>query len=91
MSATAGILAYRNKSLAHDLDPALGGSDVPFQKVIEIWGFKQSFDLVTDVGADLIVCGTRGRGGLRGILTASTAEAVLRESGLPVLVVPPPA
>ncbi|WP_192181649.1 hypothetical protein [Mesorhizobium amorphae] len=37
--------------------PGLGASDIAVQKVIEIWGFKQSFELVADVGADLVVRG----------------------------------
>jgi hypothetical protein len=44
MSPTAGILAYRDKSFAHDLDPALGTSDIAFQQVIEIWGFSRALN-----------------------------------------------
>ena len=41
------------------------------------------------VGADLIVMGTHGRTGFRRVIFGSVAEHVLREAGLPVLVVPP--
>ncbi len=39
-------------------------------------------------GADLIVIGTHGRGGLSRLLMGSTAEAVVRHAPCPVLVVP---
>jgi nucleotide-binding universal stress UspA family protein len=38
-------------------------------------------------GADLIVMGTHGRGGLGRLVMGSNAESVLRESPLPVLLV----
>lgn len=42
------------------------------------------------MGADLIVMGTHGRTGLRRFLLGSVAEAVVRRSATPVLVVPGP-
>jgi len=39
-------------------------------------------------GADLIVLGTHGRGGIKRLLLGSTAESVLRHAPCPVLVVP---
>jgi len=41
-------------------------------------------------GADLIVMGTQGLGGLRKWLIGSTTERLLRRTRVPVLVVPPP-
>ncbi len=40
------------------------------------------------VGADAIVCGTRGLGGLSGLLTGSVAADLLRRASVPVIVVP---
>jgi nucleotide-binding universal stress UspA family protein len=42
-----------------------------------------------DVGADLIVVGTHGRGGVTAALMGSVARALCHTSHLPVLVVPP--
>jgi nucleotide-binding universal stress UspA family protein len=50
---------------------------------IEITGYADS------VGADLIVMGTHGRGGLEHILLGSVAEKVVRKSSCPVLTIRP--
>lgn len=42
-----------------------------------------------DYRADLIVCGTHGRTGLRRVALGSTAEEIVRRSNSPVLLVPP--
>jgi nucleotide-binding universal stress UspA family protein len=41
-----------------------------------------------DIGADLVVVGTRGRTGLEAILLGSTAERVIKDAPCPVLAVP---
>ena len=46
-------------------------------------------DAAFDLGADVIVTGTRATGGMKGFLQSSTSETVLHHSGLPVLIVPP--
>lgn len=44
-----------------------------------------------DLGADVVVVGTRGRKGVQRMLMGSTAESVVRHAGCPVLVVRPKA
>ena len=46
-------------------------------------------DAVAAVGADTIAVGTHGRSGIRRAILGSVAEAVVRRSSLPVLVVGP--
>lgn len=43
-----------------------------------------------EVGADLIVVGTHGRGAVAGVLMGSVAKGLCHTSRRPVLVVPPP-
>ncbi len=44
--------------------------------------------LATQMKADLVVVGTRGRGGLAGVLLGSTSQTVLGHSTCPVMIVP---
>ena len=49
--------------------------------------FLEIIDFAKEKEMDLIIMGTRGRGGLESVLLGSTAEKVLRKSTVPVFVV----
>ncbi|MDR3764325.1 MAG: universal stress protein [Acidobacteriota bacterium] len=53
----------------------------------DLWGVMNG--VIQERGADLIVVGTRGRGGLGKIVMGSFAEQIYRQSRLPVLTVGP--
>lgn len=52
-----------------------------------VW--RTIIDAADNLGADLIVTGTRGTTGLRSLMQSSVADRVLRHGGRPVLIVPP--
>jgi nucleotide-binding universal stress UspA family protein len=62
-----------------ELEIRTGGQDVA----------KLVAEAAETVGADLIVVGTHGRGGVTAVLMGSVARALCHTSHLPVLVVPP--
>jgi nucleotide-binding universal stress UspA family protein len=47
---------------------------------------EEILDLAREIGADLIVVGAHGHGGIRRRLLGSTTEAVVRDAGCPVIV-----
>jgi nucleotide-binding universal stress UspA family protein len=47
-------------------------------------------DTADELDAGLIVCGTRGLGGVRGLVLGSVSRAVLQHAGRPVLIAPVP-
>ncbi len=61
------------------LEIRTGGQDVA----------KLVADVADDVGADLIVVGTHGRGGVAAVIVGSVARRLCHTSRRPVLVVPP--
>ncbi|GAB11263.1 putative Usp family protein [Gordonia araii NBRC 100433] len=48
---------------------------------------KAIIDAATDANASLIVVGSRGRGGFKGLLLGSTSQKVLQHAGCPVMIV----
>lgn len=87
----------------HDADPAAAesamGDAVPaeFDDVVETREIVRALTAELGVvhaarrhGADLIVLGTHGRGGLGHVLLGSVAERVVQLAGCPVLTVRPP-
>ncbi len=48
---------------------------------------KEIIRLANELGADLIIVGSRGFGGLRGVLVGSVSRAVMTHSKIPVTVV----
>jgi nucleotide-binding universal stress UspA family protein len=79
-----GDVARRNQDLAKRYLP---GQGVEAQVVFAPKPIAAILESAREFGADLIVVGTRGRKGISRILMGSTAEGVVRESAVPVVVV----
>lgn len=73
----AGLAAADTSSLSH-----------PVERVTFIGGGAEGI-LATAKDADLVVVGTRGRGGFTGLLLGSVCHQVARHAPCPVVVVPP--
>lgn len=73
-----------------ELDEALAGvpSDVRIDRVVAVGNPAELLNKTAE-GAALLVVGSRGRGGFKGLLLGSTSRAVVGRAPCPVLVVPP--
>ena len=66
---------------------ALEGDDVHVSRHA-LDGSAASLLIEFSTAVDLVVVGTRGRGGLAGVLLGSTSQTVLGHSTCPVMIVP---
>lgn len=69
-----------------EVAPILGDTEVTR---VELRGYPATgiVDYAAEVGADLIVIGTRGRGGFASLMLGSTSQAVIHDAACDVLVV----
>jgi nucleotide-binding universal stress UspA family protein len=64
----------------------LGGT-VAGEHLIEVWVAPGIVELAEEIGAGLIVMGSRGLGGIRRALMGSVSDSVVRHAHCPVMVV----
>jgi nucleotide-binding universal stress UspA family protein len=58
-------------------------------RIAERYRAQQTFQAAEDIGAGLIVMGSRGLGGVRRALMGSVSDSVVRHAHCPVLIVRP--
>jgi nucleotide-binding universal stress UspA family protein len=95
-AAAAGIVMDRlrsgGESILKDAVAAVRDAGLPVDsKLLEAMGGQAGAHIVQEAqawSADLIVCGTHGRRGIRRAVMGSGAEYVVRHSAVPVLLVP---
>jgi nucleotide-binding universal stress UspA family protein len=94
-----GALAIDPKAFETDarrtLDEVVDSTDArglvdPIERIV-VSGSAARELLDAAKGADLLVVGSRGRGGFTGLVLGSVSEQCVRHAGCPVLVVRPPA
>lgn len=81
-----GSLAEAEKALLEFARAALGERAIR-TKVVEASAVEGIREVARQIGADVIVMGTHGRGGVNRLLMGSVAERTLRESRIPVVTV----
>ncbi len=85
------ILRTSGQTILADGESAVRGADVEVDAVlVEAMGGQAGDHIVQQAkqwGADLIVCGTHGRRGLRRLVLGSDAEYIVRHTPVPILLV----
>jgi len=75
----------------HDAQTAVRSADVAVDtRIIEAFGDRAGETVIAEANswpADLIVCGTHGRRGLKRLLLGSDAEYIVRQAPVPVLLI----
>ena len=95
-AATADIVIAQLRSAGESIleDGVAAARDAGVQvdsKLLEAMGGQAGVYILREAEAwpaDLIVCGTHGRRGIRRVVMGSDAEYVVRRSSVPVLLVP---
>lgn len=81
------LLADVRQGLNMAIDSALAGRDIHVARHA-LDGSPASLLIEFSTAVDLVVVGTRGRGGFAGVLLGSTSQTVLGHSTCPVMIVP---
>ncbi len=82
------IMDAQREAVWSRIDPVMDALDVPVEKVeLEGYAPDQLVEYATKVDADLLVVGTRGRGGLTSLVLGSTSHRAIHEASCDVLVV----
>ena len=83
----SALLAQVREGMDAAITAALNGKDVHVARHA-LDGSAASLLIEFSTAVDLVVVGTRGRGGLAGVLLGSTSQTVLGHSTCPVMIVP---
>jgi nucleotide-binding universal stress UspA family protein len=83
--AEAGRVAGRGAELARS-----SGFDAEARGALAAPTWEGVVDIADELGAALIVIGSRGLSGLREVLEGSLSHQIVEHAGRPVLIVPPP-